>query len=384
MARQCFLHVGADKTGSTSIQNALFYDLHDPQFQYISGGKVNGSIAFDALFMPPSHVGPVFHSAGSDARFRRFQRVLLRQLDRGFARAIRRECDAVFSAEACWLHGHPEQHCEGLLNLRDYIKGYNYEIRLLCYLRPWSSWASSLFQQSLKKGVAAVRIGEGRDDRFFELKDRLETFFSLFDRSRVAVNLFRPEDFPRRCVVHHFCRQIGMSVPAGRAWHSNESLSLPAVQLLFAYNRFNGIRGGASGHGTAGRGRLIQRLHSLPGPRFRLHPTLLDPWLEERRKIDSWLESTVGITLSEATKPTDAEHGVASEADLFRFEQGTREWIAKQVGLPVVREADGEAAARAIAAQVDLLRQSRPSPGDHLKGMRDGIRDAWIRRRYAR
>lgn len=383
MTRSCFLHVGADKTGSSSIQDALFYDLRDPSFQYVGGGRANGSIAFDAVFMPPSHRGPVLRSAGGLARFQRFRQAMVRQLERGFERAIRHGRHAVFSAEACWLHGHPERHREGLLNLRDHIEGLEFEIRVLCYLRPWRSWASSLFQQSLKAGVAKLRIGEGRDERFFDVRDRLETLFSVFGRSGVGVHLFRPADFPERCVVHHFCGQIGMPVPAGRAWRSNESLSLPAAQLLYAFNRFKGSDAEDPGGATPGRLRFIQRLHSVPGPAFRLHPCLMAPWLAERRKDDDWIASTVGFSLSEESTPPGDEHDVATESDLFRFASETREWIARQVGQPVVHAPDGEAAARAIAAQVDLLRYGKPSARDRFKALRARIRADWIRRRDA-
>lgn len=40
---RCILHFGMQKTGSSSIQDTLFYGLDDPIYRYFSAGEINGS-----------------------------------------------------------------------------------------------------------------------------------------------------------------------------------------------------------------------------------------------------------------------------------------------------------------------------------------------------
>jgi hypothetical protein len=377
MTRICFLHVGANKTGSTSIQQSQFFDLRDPGFQYVGGGRPNGSFAISTVFNPSPENQLFFNRAGAAGRFEDYRRRCARQLDRGWTRAIRQGRHAVVSAEACW-----QSSRQGLLNLRDHLMGMGFEVRVLAYVRPWLPWAGSVFQQMVKSGRGSLVVGLGDDGAIFAVRERLKDLFAVFGRANVAVHRFNPDDFPDRCVVRHFCGQIGMPVPTNRTWRLNESLSLPATQLLYAFHRCSPLGGEGRLPRPPGLQRLLLRLRGLRGPAFRLHSSFLSEWLVERRRDDQWLTANVGFSLADIPPPDD-EHSVETEADLLRFAPETREWIAERVGQPVVRLPDGEAAAGAIADQVDLLRRKGRSPRERVVELRDGIRNAWIRRHDA-
>jgi len=269
-----------------------------------------------------------------------------------------------------------------LFNLRDHLAGLGFEVRVLAYVRPWLPWASSVFQQMVKSGRGRLALGLAEDGHIFAVRERLEDLFAVFGRAHVAVYRFSPVDFPERCVVRHFCGQIGMPVPADRTWRLNESLSLPATQLLYAFHRCSDLGGEGRLPRPPGLQRLVVRLRGLRGPAFRLHSSFLSDWLVDRRRDDEWLAPNVGFSLADAPPPDD-EHSVETEADLLRFAPETREWIAERVGQPVVRLPDGDAAAGALADQVDLLRRKGLTPRERVVELRHGIRNAWIRRRDA-
>lgn len=378
MSRLCFLHVGANKTGSSSIQEALFHDLRDPRFQYVGGGLPNGSIAVTAALAPPPENEWLFRQKDEGGDFERYRRHFARQLDRGFARAIRQGRHAIVSSEACW-----QSSRRALTAVRDRLEGLGFEIRVVAYLRPWIPWASSLFQQMVKVGRNELAVGLERDGYILAVRDRLEDLFEVFGRSRVSVHRFDPAAFPGRCVVRHFCGEIGMPVPPGRAWRSNESLSLPAIQLRYAFNRFSGIEGEHRLPRPEGVNRLMARLRAMPGPAFRLHPDFLAGWLAGRNPDDAWLGANVGFSLFDAAPPKDDGHAVASEADLFRFTPETRASIAAAVGRAPVGLPDGEAAARAIAEQVDLLRRKPGTWSERIHEIRTSHRIRWIAMREA-
>ena len=46
----CILHIGMPKTGTSSIQDSMYFGLSDPRFQYISFGGSNSVMVLTPLF----------------------------------------------------------------------------------------------------------------------------------------------------------------------------------------------------------------------------------------------------------------------------------------------------------------------------------------------
>lgn len=375
MTRRCFLHVGAAKTGSTSIQEALFNHLRDCRFQYVAGGWANGSFAISSVFEPSPENQWTFHAIGRTGTFAEYQAAFARQLHRGFARSRRHRTDVIISAESVWMSSR-----EGQTNLLRRLEDEQLDIRVIAYLRPWVPWINSMFQEAVKGGRSRLVLGQSREGAILRVRDRLQNLFAVYGRDRVSVSLFDPDRFPQGCVVRDFCRQVGFPVPAGRQWRTNESLSLEGLRLLVAFNRHAGPVGEWSRPRPEGYLRLVSRLQALRGPRVELHPRFLEPWLAERRRDDDWIEAEVGLSLSEHPPEHDADHAIATEADLWRYSEQTRDWLARQVGGRMVRLAEGEAAARAIASQVDLLRLRSCSLAEKVDDLSLRARYWWVQR----
>lgn len=97
--KQCILHVGMPKTGTSSIQESLHYGLTDPAFHYCSLGGVNVTRSIFTLFAqaPEKHHT---HRGWSAAQIERERKQLHRQLEKVIATTG--NATLIFSAESCW------------------------------------------------------------------------------------------------------------------------------------------------------------------------------------------------------------------------------------------------------------------------------------------
>ncbi|MFN6107691.1 MAG: hypothetical protein ACK5EA_24995 [Planctomycetaceae bacterium] len=364
MIGTCYLHVGAAKTGSTSLQQALSRDLRDKRFLYVSGDHPNGSFALTAAYeIAPHNEGP-FHAANLPGRFDRFRDRQLRLLERGFETARHSGRDLVLSSEETWLWSRP-----GLINLREALHRHHFAIQVIVYVRPRVPWIHSLFQQAVKMGGRDLNLPTHRGFRNLRVRDRLELFWDVFGRGQVQVRLCSPADCPGGCLVRDFCESLGWHIPPEPAWRSNESLNLPTLQLLYAYNRFGRPVGDWNRPIPHGYGELPARMSDLPGPLFAFHSRLLQPWLDELQPDDEWLARELGLQLSPSPLPPDAEQSVLCDAEMFRYAPETLEWLARETGQPVIPTTTIEATGRRVAAQVEVLRSR--------------IRGSWIARGQA-
>ena len=78
----CIFHIGMHKTGTSSIQESLYYGLRDPSFLYFGFGEPNGSRGLKTLFGDD----PEFHIMNrkmglSGERMELYKRRLQRRLE---------------------------------------------------------------------------------------------------------------------------------------------------------------------------------------------------------------------------------------------------------------------------------------------------------------
>lgn len=370
MPLRCTLHVGAPKTGSSSIQDAFFFDLRNPGFHYACGGDLNGSVALTTIYETPPDDQWVYLARGWFTHsFEVYRSRFERGLKRAFRHAVERRSHLIISGESAWLFSR-----DAMIRLRDELQSLGFDIQVVAYVRPWASWNTSILQQTLKSGRQSIHTRSKRIRSTTDVKQPLERFFDVFGREQVSVHLFAPSRFPGGCVVRHFCEQIGFPVPDNLQWRSNETLSLPAAQLMFAYNRYGGPVGEFAPPVPRGYGELPEKLQGLTEPKFQLHSSLLNPLLEERVDEDAWLQKELGISLLPDRPLVDAEHSVATDDDMINFSPSTLEWLAKATHSSVIKRTTPAETARAVAMQMDQLRQRPITPWERLARLRKRLR----------
>ncbi|MFN9374144.1 MAG: hypothetical protein ACK6D3_19850 [Planctomycetaceae bacterium] len=350
----CTLHLGAPKTGSTAIQDALFFHLRDRRFQYAGGGEPNGSYAFSCLFQPLEAQRLAGLMGRGTAASHNIHERLTRRFERGLDRTRRRQAHLLLSAEWLW-----RQTAEVLSEVRQYFEDRGFAVQVRGYVRPWTGWLHSWFQHQVRYHGLRFVPTKPPELPFLEISQSCERFWSVFGREHVHLSLFDPARFEQGCVVRDFCRPLGLSVPAGFHLRSNESLSASALQLLYCRNQWGDRRMFSHGVLPPSFHRLQRRLQALKGPPLRLHPEVRERWLQPYRHQDAWIERELGFSLRDPKAARDDHAGICSEVDLWNIPTAALHWLAQAIGHSRLDGLAGEELAQAVARQVESLRNRR-------------------------
>lgn len=370
----CTLHLGGPKTGSTSIQDALFFRLRDASFQYASSGQVNGSYALGAIFLDSPTNEQLFRAQGSPGTsFQAYRERLERRLERGVGHAARTGLHLIISAEYIWCQDEAAlERLQGWLHERGFI------VNARAYMRPWRSWLTSWFLHRVRTGCSEFQFTSTPNERLFDVVSTSKRLRRIFGRDGVTLSKYDPAAFPGNCVVRDFCGSIGMQVPEGMKFRSNEALSDPAARIIYSWHRFGSGLDLTDPYRPARMWRLIDALRELPGPGLRLHPTVLAPWWESLRPQNAWIERELGFSLDEESLAVVDDRAVRCDSEMFEFTPETLDWLARQTGERSIQHRSGLMAARAVAMQADLLSRRPRSPGAIADGLRARLTRRWI------
>lgn len=364
---EVILHVGMHKTGSTSIQRSL-----------------TGREGTDFLYCPnpigvPNHSTFLFSlvdSAGQDRRGHArvdtrlnhaAKRVDPTAAEHALALAARSigPRRLVLSGEGAMLLSASE-----LSALRDKLHAHGFTPRVYAYVRAPVAYATSVFQQHMKNATAP-RFDVGA--RFCDYRERFEKFDQVFGPDRVVLRKFDPAAFTGGCVVSDFCRWTGIAFD-GESVRANESLNVEVVRLAYVYHRMADA-GVVPAADTPTMRRIVRHLAPIDGPRLRFAPSLLRPFLQQRREDIAWIEHRLGASLVEplgADRPGD----IATEADLWSLSPATLASLRAIVGARSPDAVLGDTP-QEVARMLAML--AHASPPIRKTGMRALARAAWRR-----
>lgn len=356
------------KTGTSSIQETLFFSLADPRFRYIGFGEVNGSRALQCLVgSEPAHYLQVQMGLGPDT-VRRLTKRFHRRWLRAAARTRTMGSTPIISAEDIWGFSR-----ESLMRLKDMISAEGYSPYVIVYLRPPLSLIGSAFQQRVKGAflsrfnVLPVRWINADSPHVY--RRQLLEFEEVFGPANIAVRCFRRDLLVGGCVVQDFFGVAGITVDASTIRRDNDGLSLDATRLMYAYNRFGRKHDRFFWHVEQ---LLRQRLQEVPGGPFRFHPEVLGPVLPMLHAELRFLRERYDIDLSEDWTTVDP-HAVRTEADLFRFSRASLDWLAEAAGARPIRGCEGPEVAEQVSRQVSRLR-FRPTVRGLTRRAREVVR----------
>lgn len=314
------VHFGMPKTGSTSIHESLFQNLSDPGFHYVNLGGANASLGIVTAFKATAARFHVHVKRGTSPEE-------LLKLKRDAVERLTSElrCAGARTALLCGEAISGLQETE-LRDLFDCLARHRHAIAAVGYVRRPKEYMESIFQQKVKGGMHKFHVS-GLAPRYQSLSRKFDV---VLGRENVRLWLFDPKTFPRGCVVQDFCARLGIDFPPDGVIRVNEGLSLPALSLLFAYRKF-GPGFGVGPNVLRENRRLANRVSRLPGPKLRLHSSLVVPVIEERREDIEWMEARLGVSLAEDLDAHD-EGAIRSEEDLLKFSPETLQWLAEELG----------------------------------------------------
>ncbi len=315
----CIIHYGMPKTGSSSIQTYLLRSLADPRFFNIDlGRRGSGNLIATAFRAHPEQHHRSIKRGLAPAEVQQeiasIRTALARELERVDGRT------ALLSAELLANFSVME-----FAALCDFIRPHAAEISAVGYVRSPLAFMESVFQQRVKSGTGSFRL----EQNYPRYRERFEKFETVLGRERVAYWSFAPASFPGSCVVQDFCARLGIRCDGAAVQRVNDSLSLPAIRLLYAYRKY-GPGFGAGERALQENGLLKARLRELGGPPLRFHAALVRPVLDARRADIAWMEERLQHPFAES--PVVDHNAVQGEADLLRYCPESIAWLASQLG----------------------------------------------------
>jgi hypothetical protein len=376
--RECLIHGGMPKTGTTSIQSSLCRGLHDARFRLLTLDSFFGNLLIGSAFSGDYGVGSRFISHGvTEAMAAKVPQESRHYLDQGLAAAGRRGCLPILSAEI--ITNLPEAALE---RLRDFVVGRNWQPRVVMDVRSPLDFLESRFQQRLKAGIM-VRGAPTRIADYLEFSVRLgyarplQVVDRVFGREQVAMHAFDPAGFPGRCAVRHFCGIAGIPRESVRVIRENDSLSLDAVRFLYALS-VAGRRRLRSRVDRLHRAVLIRRLQELSGETLRFHEDVAGRYAEAVRENLSWLEARLGCPVPLSRRSRDGAGGVRCDDDLLDFREESLEWLAGAAGRRKVKRGQGTDTVRVVAEQLESMRML-VSPRQLMRECLERARELWWR-----
>lgn len=254
----CVLHIGMEKTGTTTLQDML---------------GANRTALLEAGYFVPNTLAPYAKRANherlttfalSDTKLsddlRRNAKLSneddLAHHREAVAQALRDEIlalpDTVSNSARTLLLSN--EHCQSRLTepdevrrLKTFLDEFTESYRIVVYLRPQHDVAVSLYDQALKAGYADIPLLPDYSGRsplwvhrgFFDYADLLERWGAVFGRDAMDVRLYRRDQLAGGDVVRDFLDRLGLDPDAyAAAPTTNASMSAAMQIALNAINRY--------------------------------------------------------------------------------------------------------------------------------------------------
>jgi hypothetical protein len=243
--RNCIIHIGTEKTGTSSIQRFLAKNraaLADdgvlyPCFTGMSDGSQWGFVVAVMSHLWRSDIGASLelNNAADAASYR--QR-LIAAIDKELA--DRRDLHTLIVSSE---HFHSQLTTpDRIQSLKDLLSRWVDEFRVIVYFRRQDRVAISHYSTQLKSGnphPAAFPPDDTVDlPYYYDYGQIFENWAKVFGQAAMVPGLFESEELVDGDLISDFCEKAGLS-PAGkpRSERVNESLNNRGVLLLRALNR---------------------------------------------------------------------------------------------------------------------------------------------------
>lgn len=250
MTRRAILHIGTEKTGSTSIQQFLSHGRRWLATHGFHHSKAAGS---------PNHVR-LFSYAVDNPRlaFGASDRAEQGKLRRKLEIELAKECDA--HPDATFLFSN--EHCHSRLfeagevaRLKTLLDPLFDEVKVLVYLRRQDLLAVSLYSTLLKAGVSSDEVLVTRpiaalpqhapeQDLYYDYQALLARWAAVFGDDALIVRRFEPASLVGGDIVADFCDAVGLPAPSREPARANESLRPEFQDYLRLLNRFLKVKHG--------------------------------------------------------------------------------------------------------------------------------------------
>jgi hypothetical protein len=241
---KAIIHIGTEKTGTTTIQEFLHENREALKsrgigFLHTPGLRNQRLLAVYAMNDKQTDDFIVQHDLSSPQKKRewnnKFKTTLydeIRKLDKSIHTVI-------FSSE----HLHSRLKSESAMQrLKDLLSPWFNEVDILIYIRRQDQVAASAYSTKLKAGATPdqiLNLKVGPENPYYNYYHQLQKWSSIFGKGHINIRLFEPEKFYNNNLIADFLTSTGIN--ESEQWFLpeklNEKLSWRCQRLLHRYNR---------------------------------------------------------------------------------------------------------------------------------------------------
>lgn len=326
--RKCYLHIGMHKTGSSSIQKYLFENTLTDDIEYLPLKPANHSILFYSIFT----VNPENYHINQRRNYDYYK--CLENNKQKLSEIVEFLKDSkrniVISGEDISVLNLGE-----LKRFKEFLSSFFDEIEVVIYIRDPHSFLVSVFQESVKGGVAAGASFSSLSSNVLypNYKTVIERFDEIFGQEFINVRLFNKQHLIKCDVVHDFLSVIGIKIEKKLA-RTNESLSSEELSIVYLYNKYVISKYGLNAKTNSKLSQLLDRVKPLAHTKFQVSQEVTNDIIKENYDNLLWLVDRIENSHIEDFFPKSAgsEQGLVIKNEQ-QFEKMGWEQIEKLLGL---------------------------------------------------
>lgn len=292
MIPQCFLHIGTEKTGTTTIQGFLALNrerLREQGILYpVAPGQESHTALAAVALQRTSIVGKRQKEAIDPARANQFRDDLIAGLDREAGEF--RYGKLIFSNEHLSSRVRKQQNVR---NIKELCDRYAKTTKVILYLRNQADFLLSSYSTMIKAGASPefpFPLGQRRLSSM-DYDALISVWSEEFGSSNIIVRRFEPQDFVQGDLLTDFAATIPLDMSGlERINRRNEALSAQGLAFLREFNRR--IPRFVDGVENLARGNILGALARIcAGPRLTIPAavaeTIMKQFSESNRRVSA-------------------------------------------------------------------------------------------------
>jgi hypothetical protein len=305
MREKCILHIGMHKTGTSSIQYALFNHLNSSAFNYCKLGGLNHNHVFSSIFKndPKSyHANTSLNWSNDDLVefIDSSKSILIKNFE-----SLGHHVIEIISGEDIGYFNQEEAK-----RLKIYLSHYFNDIVVVVYLRSPVSYLQSAFQELVKHGLHEFDFTYC-DPKYIRFKH----FSEIFGFENIIFRNYDEILKEKNSVIDDFTELFGIELNKYTTnKFSNLTLSLEAVSLLYVYQSYY-VRPHNAQY-FKGQNKLIDSLKNVGDRKLYFSQSIIEPIVNSNQVGIEFIKSKCDIDYINSSDINKSESYITCEDDL--------------------------------------------------------------------
>ena len=262
---RCVIHIGTEKTGTTSIQNALEKNTDsllefNTIYPSVFNSRNHPKISCYAMDFKKNNIRFKRYGINNQEKLDAFRT----QFRSDFYKDIKKPIETVFIVNE---HLYLLRNKKEVERLRDFLLPFFDEIKIVVYLRRQDRMALSMYSTRVKFGTTRKNVyptweeAKGRELVTLDYRRLLDLWSSVWGKENLTIRIFERDKLLDGDVVQDFLSISNMGLPAGSEV-MNESLPPKALYAIRELNQYiprnqRGDLGGLASALFSGKGALV-------------------------------------------------------------------------------------------------------------------------------